>query len=135
MKLKNTLLTVGFCFLLAAIVDSAFGDQQQPNIVLLFIDDMGWKDAGYAGSDFYETPNIDRLAKQGMVFTNCYAGAGNCAPSRACLLSGQYTPRHGLYAVGNTTRGPKDKMRLVAIPNAKQATEVISFGSRPSFWT
>ncbi len=66
----------------------------RPNIVLIFADDLGWADVGYQGSDFYETPNLDALAKQGMVFTAAYAAAGNCAPSRACLMSGTYTPRH-----------------------------------------
>ncbi|RYX84137.1 aryl-sulfate sulfohydrolase [bacterium] len=90
---------------------------QKPNIVLIFADDLGWKDTGFTGSDFYETPNIDRLAKQGMVFSTAYASAANCAPSRACLMSGQYTPRHGVYAVGDTERGPKNQMRMVPIPN------------------
>ena len=88
-----------------------------PNILLIYADDLGWRDVGYQGSDFHETPNIDRLAQQGMVFSQAYAGAGNCAPSRAVLLSGQYTPRHGVYAVGSTERGPKDLMRLVPVPN------------------
>jgi len=73
---------------------------RKPNIVLILADDLGWKDVGYQGSDFMETPNMDRLAKEGMVFTAGYAAAGNCAPSRACLLSGTYTPRHHVYAVG-----------------------------------
>jgi arylsulfatase A-like enzyme len=90
---------------------------RRPNIVLILADDLGWKDVGYQGSDFMETPTIDRLAKQGMVFTAGYAAAGNCAPSRACLLSGTYTPRHGVYAVGSTDRGPAAEMRLVPIPN------------------
>lgn len=90
---------------------------RKPNIVLIFIDDMGWMDAGFTGSDFYQTPNINSLAEQGMVFDNAYASAGNCAPSRACLLSGQYTPRHEIYAVGSTKRGAVDKMRLEPIPN------------------
>ena len=120
MIVKTALWLVSFCFLLAATVNSGFGAERRPNVVLLYIDDMGWRDAGYAGSEFYETPHIDRLAKQGMVFTSCDAGAGNCAPSRACLLSGQYTPRHGLYAVGSTERGPKGMMRLKAIPNANR---------------
>lgn len=90
---------------------------RKPNIVLIFADDLGWKDLGYQGSDFMETPNIDRLARQGMVFSAGYAGAGNCAPSRACLLSGTYTPRHGVYAVGSTDRGPKRSQRLVPFPN------------------
>jgi arylsulfatase A-like enzyme len=90
---------------------------KKPNIVLILADDLGWKDVGYQGSDFYETPNLDALAKQGMVFSNAYASAGNCAPSRACLLSGQYTPRHHVFAVGDTDRGPKNLMRMVPIPN------------------
>jgi len=96
---------------------AAAAGKTRPNIVLIFADDLGWKDVGYQGSDFYETPNIDRLARQGMVFTAGYAAAGNCAPSRACLLSGQYTPRHSVYAVQSTERGPKNLMRMVPIPN------------------
>ena len=69
-----------------------------PNIVFFFIDDLGWADVGYQGSDFYRTPNIDALAASGLVFTDAYANAPNCAPSRACLLSGQYSPRHGILA-------------------------------------
>ncbi|MEQ1904617.1 MAG: sulfatase [Pirellulaceae bacterium] len=90
---------------------------EQPNIILIFVDDLGWKDVGYQGSDFNETPRLDALAKEGMVFTAAYASAGNCAPSRACLLSGNYTPRHHVYAVGSTDRGPKASQRLIPIPN------------------
>jgi arylsulfatase A-like enzyme len=57
------------------------------------------------------------MAKEGMVFHHAYAAAGNCAPSRACLLSGNYTPRHHVYAVGSTDRGPKASQRLVPVPN------------------
>lgn len=89
----------------------------RPNIVLIFADDLGWKDVGWQGSDFNETPHLDALAKQGMVFTAGYAAMGNCAPSRACLLSGTYTPRHHVYAVQTTDRGPKESQRLVPIPN------------------
>lgn len=88
-----------------------------PNMVLIFADDLGWQEPGYAGSDFCETPHLDRLAAEGMVFRHAYASAGNCQPSRACMLSGQYTPRHGVYAVGSTDRGPKPLMRMVPVPN------------------
>jgi arylsulfatase A-like enzyme len=97
--------------------DAASADDRQPNILLIFADDLGWKDVGYQGTDFYETPNIDRLASQGMVFSAGYSAAGNCQPSRACLISGQYTPRHHVYAVGSTTRGPVSLMRMIPIPN------------------
>ncbi|MFP6858078.1 MAG: sulfatase [Roseibacillus sp.] len=91
---------------------------KRPNILFIFADDLGWKDVGYQGTDFYDTPNIDRLASEGMIFTDGYAAAGNCAPSRACLLSGQYTPRHGLFAVGSTKRGTVNMMRMEPVPNA-----------------
>ena len=91
--------------------------ETKPNIVLIYADDLGWKDVGFNGSDFHETPHLDRLAREGMVFHHAYAGAGNCAPSRACLLSGTYTPRHGVYAVGSTDRGPKASQRLIPVPN------------------
>ena len=89
----------------------------KPNILFIFADDLGWKDVGYQGADFMETPRIDALAKSGMVFSNGYAPAANCQPSRACLFSGQYTPRHGVYAVNTTNRGPKEHMRMVPVPN------------------
>ncbi|MFN0124515.1 MAG: sulfatase, partial [Blastocatellia bacterium] len=108
---STKLLPLCLCLLVAGPVAA------QPNIVLVLADDLGWKDVGYQGSDFYETPNIDRLAKAGMVFTQAYAGAGNCAPSRAVLLSGQYGPRHGVYAVGDTKRGPVNLMRMEPVPN------------------
>ena len=67
----------------------------------MLADDLGWTGAGCFGSDFYETPNIDRLARQGMRFDNGYAPMMNCAPSRACIMSGQYTARHAVMYVSN----------------------------------
>jgi arylsulfatase A-like enzyme len=105
---------------LLACLSTAFGAPDEraspPNIVLIFADDLGWKDVGYQGSELIETPNLDRLASEGMIFSSGYAAAGNCAPSRACLLSGTYTPRHHVFAVRSTNRGPKNKQRLVPIP-------------------
>ena len=94
----------------------------RPNVLIINIDDMGFKDVGYMGSRYYETPNIDRLSKQGMVFTNAYAAAANCAPSRACLMSGENTPRHGIYTVGNSARGKSKFRKLIPTPN----TEVLA---------
>lgn len=86
--------------------------EERPNILFIFLDDFGWKDTSYAGSDFFETPNLDRLASEGMVFTDAYSAAANCAPARACLLSGQYTPRHKVYNVGTGPRGKSEYRRL-----------------------
>jgi len=110
------LLAIGIGVAAAGCVGREAGP---PNILLVFADDLGWRDVGYQGSDFHETPNLDRFAREAMVFTHGYAGAGNCAPSRACLLSGQYSPRHEVYAVGTTDRGPKEKMRLTPVPNRR----------------
>ncbi|MBP2834371.1 sulfatase-like hydrolase/transferase, partial [Aquimarina sp. U1-2] len=77
----------------------------KPNIVIINVDDMGWRDVGFMGSEYYETPNIDALCAQGMVFTNGYAASANCAPSRACLMTGLWTPRHGIYTVNSSERG------------------------------
>ena len=77
---------------LATITSAA----KPPNIVLYFIDDLGWTDVSFMGSKYYETPHVDRLAREGMKFMSAYSNAPNCAPSRACLMSGQYGPRHGV---------------------------------------
>lgn len=74
---------------------------KQPNIVLILADDLGWTGLGCFGSDFYETPNIDRLAEQGMRFDKAYANMMNCAPSRASLMSGQYVGRHRVLYVSH----------------------------------
>ena len=77
-----------------------------PNIILILMDDMGWRDVGFMGNRFVETPHLDRLAKTGLVFTQAYASAPNCSPTRACLMSGQYTPRHGIYTVVDPRHPP-----------------------------
>ena len=90
---------------------------KRPNIVFIMIDDMGARDVGFMGSKYYETPNIDKLSREGMVFTNAYANAANCAPTRACFLTGQYSPRHGVYTVGSSARGKSGDRRLIPIAN------------------
>ena len=62
----------------------------QPNIIFILIDDMGARDLGCYGSTFYETPNIDTLAAEGMLFTDAYAACPVCSPTRASILTGRY---------------------------------------------
>jgi arylsulfatase A-like enzyme len=88
----------------------------RPNVVLIVADDLGWTDLGCYGSGYYETPNIDRLAGEGMRFTDAYANP-NCAPTRASLLTGMYTPRHGIYTVGSGNRGKEENRKMNAAPN------------------
>ena len=63
------------------------------NVVIFFVDDMGWTDLGCTGSDLFETPNIDALAAEGTRFTSAYAACTVCSPSRAALLTGQNPAR------------------------------------------
>ena len=67
------------------------GVKQKPNIVYILADDLGYGDLGVYGQKFIETPNIDKLAKDGMYFTNHYAGSPVCAPSRYTLITGKHT--------------------------------------------
>ena len=69
---------------------------KRPNILFILADDLGWCDLSAEGSDFYESPHIDRIASGGMRFTQGYATCQVCSPSRASILTGKYTPRHGI---------------------------------------
>ncbi len=107
---------IAWLFCLSSLFTSCVREKK-PNFIIFFVDDLGWNDVGYMGSKYYETPHIDQMAKEGMVFTNAYANAPNCAPSRACLMSGQYSPRHGVYTVGRPDRGKVENRKLVPHPN------------------
>ena len=76
----------------------------KPNMIFILADDLGYTDVACYGSQYYETPNIDRLAAQGMRFTGGYTCGPNCQPTRAALMSGQYGPRTGIYTVGSIDR-------------------------------
>lgn len=96
----------------------------RPNIVFFLIDDLGWTDVGFihhrvkpGQPTYYQTPNIDALATRSTVFTNAYANAPNCAPSRACLMSGQFSARHGIYTVGSAERGKSKNRSLLPVKN------------------
>jgi len=86
--------------LIAALPGLVLGAEKppdkRPNFIFILIDDMGWTDSGCYGSGFYETPNIDRLAAQGMRFTNAYAASPVCSPTRMSILAGKYPARVNL---------------------------------------
>ena len=64
-----------------------------PNVVMIIADDLGWSQLGCYGSTFYKTPNIDKLAKSGIKFTNAYSAASICSPTRAAIMTGKYPAR------------------------------------------
>jgi arylsulfatase A-like enzyme len=117
--IKTVSLTLGSLSILPGC-DSVLKDDtnhRKPNIVYILADDLGWTDLGFMGSKYYESPNLDKLASSGIVFTNAYAPAANCAPSRACCMTGQYTPRHGVYTVNSSQRGESKNRKLIPTKN------------------
>ncbi|ANW94855.1 hypothetical protein AXE80_00450 [Wenyingzhuangia fucanilytica] len=78
------------CLLFAAITFANTKDNKRPNIIFFLVDDLGYMDLGCYGSNFYETPNIDKLANEGIRFTNGYEAAPRCVSSRKSIMAGQY---------------------------------------------
>ena len=96
---------------------SGFGSaEQKPNILFILIDDLGWSDVGCYGSAFHETPHIDRLAKQGMKFSNAYAASAICSTTRASILTGKYPSRP---EIGITRATPQQSLPLKEITYAE----------------
>lgn len=94
------ILHLALCALLLLPAISQSADEPSatppPNIIFINVDDLGWADLGCYGSKYYETLAIDRLAAQGVKFTDAYAAAAICSPTRAAMLSGRYPARLGL---------------------------------------
>lgn len=109
-------------FLISFLGSKSFASEtdtgEKPNILFIIVDDLGWTDISTGatnlgnGSDYYETPNVDKLASKGMSFTNAYTCGPNCAPTRAALMSGQYAPRTKMYTVGDPKRAPEEDRLL-----------------------
>ena len=83
---------VNYSFIISIISISSFGQiiSEKSNIIFFLVDDLGWTDLSCYGSSFYETPNIDKLAEEGVKFTNAYSTCSVCSPSRASILTGKY---------------------------------------------
>jgi arylsulfatase A-like enzyme len=95
-----------FCICIFTFITSCQSPDEvkKPNILIIYVDDLGISDLGYTGSIFYESPNIDRLASKGTVFTQGYSNSRVCSPSRASILTGKFTARHGITDwIGATT--------------------------------
>ncbi len=89
----------------------------RPNVLMIVLDDLGWRDLGCYGGEFYETPAIDRFATEAVRFTAAYSNGPNCAPSRASLMTGRVPPRHGIHTVQSASRGPTEARRLLVPKN------------------
>lgn len=97
-------LLFGFLMCFSACKNKTY---RQPNIIFIMADDLGWQDVGFMGSGWFETPNLDALAKQSLVFNQAYMYP-TCSPSRAALLTGRQSFRTGIYNVPVLDRGNKE---------------------------
>jgi arylsulfatase A-like enzyme len=98
----------------------------KPNIILVIADDLGWADVGYNGHRYFETPNLDLLATEGIVMNRFYASAANCAPSRACILTGMFTPRHGVYIPQGYARGGETAAMRWKVPTEDEDSSFLT---------
>jgi len=113
-------LLTTFSHALANETDSETTNATQPNILMILIDDMGWKDVGVYGSKIYKTPHIDQLANEGVRFTQAYAAAHICSPTRASILTGQYPARS---RITDWIPGHEKKGRKLLVPNWTKTIE------------
>ena len=94
MNFVNNILLFALTYFAAAAANAQQSDQDKPfNVVFFLVDDLGQRDVGCYGSKFYETPSIDQLAKEGILFENAYSTCHVCSPSRASILTGKYPAR------------------------------------------
>ena len=133
MKPNEFFLTVFLLFIFVFSLQGQPSTEKKPNILFILIDDLGWKDLQCYGSNFYETPNIDKLCSEGMKFTNAYSACPVCSPTRASILTGK-NPAHLRFTGHITSIGrhrwpehgriipPHDKMHVeleeIMIPEA-----------------
>ena len=112
---REFLKTIGTCAAAAMLPGCAMSQlnklaskKKKPNFLFFLVDDMGWMDTTVYGSKYYETPNIERLAKRGMMFTDAYAANPLCTPTRASILTGKFPARFGIIgASGHQLPQPK----------------------------
>jgi arylsulfatase A-like enzyme len=108
------------CFVIVAAVAerAARAGERPPNVILILADDLGWADLGCYGADLHETPHLDRFAQTAMRFTNAYAAASICSPTRASILTGKHPARLGMTIWHEgAMRKPERHRKLVPAPS------------------
>ena len=109
----RTAYSVAALVVLCLAAESPAAAAERPNIVMILADDLGWADIGCYGADLHETPNLDRLARQGMRFTNAYAAAPVCSPTRASIMTGKYPARLGMTIWSEASARPPQTKKLI----------------------
>ena len=120
-----TTLIHRLAFAIAVFCATVASAQRRPNVIFILMDDLGWTDLTCYGSSFYETPNLDRLAAQGMRFTSAYAACNVCSPTRASIMTGKYPARLGITDwLPGRPDNPQQKLNRPALPDHLPLEEV-----------
>jgi arylsulfatase A-like enzyme len=124
-------------FLICLVTNANAEKNGQPNVVFIMIDDLGWKDVGFMGSTYYETPNVDAIAESGMVFMNAYAASPLCSGTRCSIMSGLWPARNGLTsAAGHLKEATyKSTLREKANPTQKAFDALSASRINPEYYT
>jgi len=126
--LQRTSLAAGASAILAGsrrLPGAGARPRRKPNIIFILADDLGYGDLGCFGQKRIETPNLDKLAAEGMRFTDCYAGSTVCAPSRSCLMTGQHCGHTLVRGNGRVPLRPEDVTVAELLKQAGYATALI----------
>ena len=134
-----------FYLIISLIILSCSNPNNKPNLLFILVDDLGWTDVSYNGSDFYETYNIDRLSLSSMLFFNAYASSSVCSPTRASIMTGKHPARLNItdwipgleeqnyYDITkNILNGPKDRNELPL--NETTIAEVLKMNGYKTFY-
>lgn len=132
-KIQSILFILLTCSILALNAQK----NDQPNIVFIMIDDLGWKDVGFMGSTYYETPNVDAIAKSGMLFMNAYTSSPLCSASRSSIISGTWPARNGLTSAAGHLKEATYQSRLKesAKPDQKAIDAISASRINPEYYT
>ena len=122
MKLSRSLLGLISCLILGGCAQiPQKSESSPPSVILVLADDLGWADISCQGSA-WATPAIDQLAAEGVRLTRAYSNGPNCAPSRACLMTGLDVAEHGVFTVAPAARGEKENRKLIP-PKTRRTLE------------
>ena len=114
---------------LTLLAEDSAGQTKRPNILYLLVDDLGWADLGCYGSDLHETPNIDRLAAQSVRFTDAYAAAPVCTPTRAAIMSGEHPARLHMTIWREGAKNPPQKSKVIPPVTVEGTVSLLSLAS------
>ncbi|XP_029283150.1 LOW QUALITY PROTEIN: N-acetylgalactosamine-6-sulfatase [Cottoperca gobio] len=113
MRVMSTVTLTLFCAIICCALTEKPSNVSSPNIIIMLMDDMGWGDLGLFGQPSKETPNLDAMAAQGMLFPNFYTANPLCSPSRAALLTGRLPVRNGFYTTNAHARNAYTPQEIV----------------------